>query len=170
MANPPIHRGIDKNDVPELKQADRLLQPLSEFMDQTVTCLDGGITSRNLAAYVRTIEVVGVDEGQDALLPVTLGTPNTAGPPVFNPRNPKAWPKPIEFVLGEKGKPFPGDVQEVRVIQVKRADGNLPGPVSVEGWQAGPVSKDGRRTLTLPRVNGLSPNVRYTLTLLIQAA
>lgn len=172
MANPPVFDSIDKNDVPELKQADRLLKPLSEFMQQTKACLDSGITSRNLAAYVRTIEVVGVDEGQDALLPVDVGTsgdPSTAGPPEFNPRNPPAWPKPIQMVLGEQGKPFPGEVQEVRVLQVKRADGNLPGPVSVEGWQAGPISKDGRRTLTLPRVNGLSPNVRYTLTLLIQA-
>lgn len=162
MAQPPRFRSIDKEDVPELKNADRLLQPLSQFMDETAKALDGGITLRNLAAYVRTIEVVGLDENQGA--PAEDGVP-----PLFLPFNPSPWPKPVQMVLGEKGKPFPGNVFEVRVVRVVRSDQSIPGPVSVEGWTTGPLDKDGRRTLTLPRVNGLAPNVRYTLTLLIQA-
>ena len=163
MAQPPVFRSIDKNDVPELKNADKLLQPLSEFMEATGKALDAGLTARNLAAYVRTIEVVGIDEGQQTL-PAVITDPLP-----FITHTPPAWPKPVQMVLGEKGKPFPGNVFEVRVVRVVRGDGALPGPVSVEGWQAGPIDKDGRRTLTLPRVNGLAPNVRYTLTLLIQA-
>jgi hypothetical protein len=163
MAQPPVFRTIDKDDLPELKKADRLLQPLSQFMEATGKALDGGLTPRNFAAYVRSIEVVGVDEDQGA--PAEDGSP-----PLFLPFNPKPWPKPVQMVLGEKGKPFPGDVFEVRVVRVIRQDQSLPGPVSVEGWQVGPIDKDGRRTLTLPRINGLAPNVRYTLQLLIQAS
>lgn len=164
MAQPPVFRSIDKDDVPELKKADRLLQPLSQFMEATGKALDGGLTPRNFAAYVRTIEVVGVEEGQQTL-PADIEEPLP-----FITHTPPAWPKPVQMVLGEKGKPFPGDVFEVRVVRVIRQDQNLPGPVSVEGWQVGPIDKDGRRTLTLPRVNGLAPNVRYTLQLLIQAS
>ena len=164
MAQPPVFRSIDKDDVPELKKADRLLQPLSQFMEATGKALDGGLTPRNFAAYVRTIEVVGLQENQQ-LLP-----PDINEPLPFITHTPPPWPKPVQMVLGEKGKPFPGDVFEVRVVRVIRQDQSLPGPVSVEGWQVGPIDKDGRRTLTLPRINGLAPDVRYTLQLLIQAS
>lgn len=162
MARPPTPRTLDPEDVAGLKEPDKLLYPLNGFMDEVTKALSGGLTSVNLSAYVRTIDVVGIDEGQ-------ADPPNDGVPPPFLSFNPKPWPKSVEFVLGERGKPFPGEVQEIRVIKVERRDGNLPGPVSVEGWQAGPLDKDGRRTITLPRVNGLAPNVRYTLTFLIQA-
>lgn len=151
MARPPIQRTLGKDDVKGLDEPERLLYPLNGFMDEVRAGLAGGITTANLAAYVRTVEVMNQDTG------------------TIDPLSPPPFAKPYAMVLGEKGKPFPGEVQEVRVLKVTRADGNLPGPVSVEGWQAGPVGEDGRRTLTLPRVNGLAPNVRYTLTLLIQA-
>ncbi len=163
MARPPKLRLFEKEDLAGLQQPDRFLYPMNQFIDETSKALSAGLTTANLAAYVRTVEVVGVDEGQNDV------TPNEGEPFPFYAHSPKPWPKPIQMVLGEKGKPFPGEVQEVRVIRVDRKDGNLPGPVSVEGWQAGPIGEDGRRTLTLPRVNGLAPNVRYTLTLLIQA-
>lgn len=163
MARPPIPRNFEKEDVAGLQQPDKLLYPLNGFVSEVTKALSAGITTDNLAAYIRKIDVVGVDEGQGALVPPE------GDPYPFYAHSPKPWPKPVQMVLGEKGKPFPGDVQEVRVIKVERKDGNLPGPVSVEGWQAGPIGEDGRRTLTLPRVNGLAPGVRYTLTLLIQA-
>ena len=49
MATPPVFRSIDKQDVPELKNADKLLQPLSQFMEATAKGLDAGLTTRNLA-------------------------------------------------------------------------------------------------------------------------
>lgn len=163
MARPPQAPTLRKEDVDGLKQPDKVLYPVNQFFSETAKVLAAGITTANMAAYVRTVDVVGVDEGQSA------NTPAAGAPFPFYAHSPKPWPKPVEFVLGEKGKPFPGEVQEVRVLKVDRKDGNLPGPVSVEGWQAGPLDKDGRRTITLPRVNGLAPNVKYTLTLLIQA-
>jgi hypothetical protein len=167
MATPPQYRVLEKDDVDGLKKPERLLFSLNQFLGDVAKALAAGLTTANTASYVRTIEVVGVDEGQDN--PPVGGSPLAYIPPAFVAHSPPPFPKPIEFVLGEKGKPFPGEVQEIRVIRVVRKDGSLPGPVSVEGWQVGPIREDGRRTITLPRVNGLAPNVRYTLTLLIQA-
>lgn len=153
MAQPPVFRSIDKDDIPELKNADRLLQPLSLFMEDTAKALDSGLTTRNLAAYVKTFEAVSQD----------------ADPPGFPSHSPTEWARPQQMVFGEKGKPFPGKVQEIRLLQAVRSDRGLPGPISFEGWQQGQPDKDGRLTVTLPRINGLAPGVRYTLTILVQA-
>lgn len=78
-----------------------------------------------------------------------------------------AWASPVTFVLGEVGRPPVGRPDAVFVLEVTRPDRGIPGPVSIEGWQPGPLSDDKRSTVRLRRINGLAQGVKYVLTLLV---
>jgi len=86
---------------------------------------------------------------------------------VANPSLP-AWAKPLDVVLGEVNKPPMGRPEDVRILYVEREDKQLPGPVSIEGWVAGPVSADKRSTVRFKRINGLAQGVKYRITFLFQ--
>lgn len=77
------------------------------------------------------------------------------------------WASPVTFTLGEVGRPPVGRPEAVFVLEVARQDRGPPGPVSIEGWQPGPLSDDKRSTVRLRRINGLAPGVKYTLRLLV---
>jgi hypothetical protein len=150
MAFPPSNRQIEPSDVPGLREPEGLLAPLNAFIVAVAGALDRGLTTRNVAGEVRTVDVVAPTEA------------------AFTAHSPPAWPKPVDVELGQ-GRRFPGAVQEVRVVKVTRADGVLPGPVDVTGWLDVQPGRDGKRLLRFPRMNGLAPGVRYRLTLLILA-
>ncbi len=57
-----------------------------------------------------------------------------------------------------------GRPDAVFLTAVERADKGIPGPVSIEGWTAGPVSADKRSTVRFRRINGLAQGVKYLLT------
>lgn len=77
-----------------------------------------------------------------------------------------AWAKPLDVVLGDVNSTATGRPDAIWVIAAEREDKALPGPISIEGWQAGPISADKRSTVRFRRIGGLAQGVKYRLTLL----
>jgi hypothetical protein len=81
-----------------------------------------------------------------------------------------AWEKAVRVALGSPSAPFPGRPKWVLVTSAVADDGSgVRVPPTVPSFTFTPATQQERALLSIPRINGLTPGVRYTLTLLVVA-
>lgn len=81
-------------------------------------------------------------------------------------RTPLAWDTPVDFSLPAT---FPGKPGAVLLLRAEELGSGAPiAAVSVDGWRLQTnTGADGKQIVRLPRVNGLTPGLKYRLTLLV---
>jgi hypothetical protein len=123
------------------------------------------------AGAIGTIRVATTDGGR---LEFRSGNPTAfqscIGSWLAADRTLPAWVKPVRVALGSAATPFPGRPKWVLVTAAVADDGSgvrvLP---QVPSFSFTPATQQERALLSIPRINGLTPGVRYTLTLLVVA-